>query len=123
MKEIARIEQHLSRKDIPMAARVAGQAIGSDPTDPDLSALNLWVKALAKTLKPAEVIEQLGLILLDNPDCTRARLFRAKLYKRDNAKLREAVADFEQVLVDEPNNKDAAAEVRLLRLMVKPGRL
>ena len=123
MKDIVRIEQHLARKDIPTAAQVASRAVTEDSADPDLKAISLWIKALSATLKPAEVIAQLGVILLDFPDCTRARLFRAKLYKRDNARLRDAVADFEQVLVDDPTNKDAASEVRLLRLMVKPSRL
>ncbi len=120
IEAIAKIEQQLLRKDIPAASRIVSQL--DESGDADITAIALWVKALAAAIKPQEAIAELGRVLLDAPDCTRARLYRGKLFKRDNSKLREAVADFEQVLADDPTNKDAAAELRLLALTVKPGR-
>lgn len=116
LRELARIEQALSRKDLKGAQRIAVKAQDLDDRDPDLLALLVWIRALLGEVKAPAAIGQLADLLKDAPDSIRARLFRAKLYKREN-QIREAVADFEAVLADDPGNKDAVQELRLLALL------
>jgi hypothetical protein len=118
VSDLARAEQALARKDIVGAERVATKTQLKDSSDPDLNAFVIWVRVLGGGLKGPIAVEELSSILLDAPDCIRARLYRGKIHKREN-KMREAIADLEQVTVDDPGNKEAASELRLLALMVK----
>ncbi len=121
VREVEKADQALGRKDIANAERVALKAQLNDSRDPDLNALVIWIRALAGSLKVPSAIEEMNRIIVDSPECTRARLYRGKLYKRDN-KLKEAAADFEYVCAVEPAQKEASNELKLLQLTMKLGR-
>ncbi|HEX7600040.1 MAG TPA: hypothetical protein VF316_00475 [Polyangiaceae bacterium] len=115
---LTRAETALSHKEIPGALRLVKKAQDIDGTVSDVNAFAVWVQALAGSLKPQAANAELAAILAEDETCTRARLYRAKLLKREN-KLQDARAEFERVLAEEPDNKDAQNELKLLLLTMR----
>jgi lipopolysaccharide biosynthesis regulator YciM len=82
-------------------------------------ALYAWVRAMgAAPNKVSDAIDTISGVLRDDPMCERALLYRGKLYKRAN-RTKEALRDFEAVLKSNPKHREAASEVRLLRMHSK----
>ena len=78
----------------------------------------VWVEALAGKLSPQAATAELANILAEAATCVTARLYRAKLLKREN-KMDEARKEFERVLDEDPDNKDAQNELKLILLTVR----
>ena len=116
-----RAEQALGHKDIAGALRIARRAQNTDGNIPQVNAFVAWVQVLAGEITPAKAIVQIDEAISKDEACTSARLFRAKLLKRDN-RAHEAMRELETVLTIEPENRDAQNELKLLMLTVKPGR-
>lgn len=118
VRELRGAEQALQRKDVPAAERLVQRAMQLDPDDPVIAAFHAWVLVMAGKQSAVEGVAMLTKLLSRHPQCTRAYLFRAKLLKREN-KLREAATDFDQVLKNDPDNKEAKGELKLLTLFVR----
>ncbi len=117
-----RAEQALGHKDIAGALRIARRAQAADGNVPHVNAFVAWVQVLAGEMTPPNAILEIDQAIAKDESCTPARLFRAKLLKRD-ARATEAIRELETVLAIEPDNRDAQNELRLLMLTVKPGRM
>jgi tetratricopeptide (TPR) repeat protein/HD-GYP domain-containing protein (c-di-GMP phosphodiesterase class II) len=112
-------ETALQRGDMQLAERLAQKAAEGDPSQGEYIALYAWVCAMGATPnKVNDAIDALSGVLRDDPSCERALLYRGKLYKRAN-KTTEALRDFETVLKANPKHREAASEVRLLRMHSK----
>ncbi len=109
------VENALASKDTKSALRHARKAQAIDATVPDVNALAIWVQALDGSLKTSAAITELASVIEGDPTCIRARVYRAKLLKRDN-KLQEAKAELERALVDDPTHREAQNELKLLML-------
>ncbi len=118
---VRRAEQTLTHKDIQGAMRLATRAVERDPNIPQVNAFYAWVRMLAGEVTATQAIGMIDRVLRQDESCTPARLYRAKLLKRDD-RIPEAVRDFELVVAAEPNNREAQNELRLLKLMIKPNR-
>jgi hypothetical protein len=118
LEALKRAEVALAHKEIAGAVRQVKKAQDIDGTVGDVNAFAIWVNALAGTIKPQAATIELATILEEDEFCTRARLYRAKLLKREN-KMQEARTEFERVLQEEPDNKDAQNELKLLLLTMK----
>ena len=64
---------------------------------------------------------ELDKIIAHDDTCVPARLYRAKLLKRDD-RMPEAMRELEVVLQLDPDNRDAQNELKLLMLTLKPTR-
>ena len=115
---LKRAEVALAHKEIAGALRLVKKAQDIDGTVSDVNAFAVWVQALAGSLKPHAANVELSAILDEDETCTRARLYRAKLLRRED-KLQEARTEFERVLQEEPDNKDAQNELKLLLLTMR----
>ena len=62
-----------------------------------------------------EAIEVMTNVLKEDPSCERALLYRGKLLKRANRQ-KEALKDFESLIKINSKHREAASEVRLLRM-------
>ena len=109
------VESALASKDTKSALRHARKAQAIDATVPDVNALAIWVQALEGSLKTTAAITELASVIEGDPTCVRARVYRAKLLKRDN-KLQEAKTELERALVDDPTHREAQNELKLLML-------
>jgi hypothetical protein len=118
---VRRAEQALAHKDIQGAVRTATRAVERDPNVPQVNAFFAWVRVIAGDIAPAQAIVMIDRALAQDEACTPARLYRAKLLKRDD-RVHEAMREFELVLAAEPENREAQSELRLLMLTVKPSR-
>ncbi|HEY1954192.1 MAG TPA: protein kinase [Polyangiaceae bacterium] len=118
---VRRAEQSLLHKDVDGALRLVERAREQDASVPLVQAFYAWVRVLAGLSRPAEGIAALDKTLVLDESCIPARLFRAKLLKRDD-RAHEAMRELETVLAAEPENKDAQNELKLLMLTVKPAR-
>ena len=118
IEALKRAELALAHKEINGAVRLVKKAQDIDSTVSDVNAFAIWVNALSGALKPQAANAELAIILAEDEGCTRARLYRAKLLKREN-KLQEARTEFERVLTEEPENKDAQNELKLLILTMR----
>jgi predicted Ser/Thr protein kinase len=108
-------EVALAAKDSKAALRHARKAQDVDATVPDVNALAIWAQVLEGSLKPMVAIAELASILVADPTCVRARVYRAKLLKREN-KLSDAKAELERALEDDPAHREAQNELKLLML-------
>jgi tetratricopeptide (TPR) repeat protein len=107
-------EAALSRGDLVSARELAANAASADASQPDYATLLAWVRALdGDALEIEEAITTMTRVLADDPSSERALLYRGKLFARTN-RVREALADFNEVLGANPKHRDAQAEVRLL---------
>ncbi len=107
------------RSDNILAEELARKALAAEPANSDYAALVAWLASLsgAKDAIPL-AIAKLNVILKDDPGCERALLYRGRLYKRAKRAM-EALRDFSAVLEVNPQNSEAASEVRLLRMKKK----
>lgn len=108
-------EAALQRNDLKTALQLAQKAVDGDPLQADYCSLLAWVQSLGGN--PASVEEAIGTmndVLGDDPSNERALFYRGKLFVRTN-RLREALADFTELLEVTPNHREAAAEVRALK--------
>jgi len=112
-------ETALQRGDMQLAERLAQKAAEGDPEQAEYVALYAWVRAMgASPNQVNDAIDTISRVLTHEPTCERALLYRGKLYKRAN-KAREALRDFEALLKINPKHREAASEVRLLRMHTK----
>ncbi|CAN5449653.1 hypothetical protein BH09MYX1_BH09MYX1_11000 [soil metagenome] len=108
-------EASLASKDTRSALRHARKAQDIDASVPDVNAFALWVQVLDGSLKASAALAELAGVLSGDPTCVRARVYRAKLLKREN-KLSEAKAELERALEDDPTHREAQNELKLLML-------
>ena len=108
-------ESALAAKDTKAALRHARRAQDIDATVPDVNAFAIWVQVLDGSLKGTAAIQELAGVLQGDPTCVRARVYRAKLLKREN-KLQDAKSELERALEDDPNHREAQNELKLLML-------
>ncbi len=108
-------EVALAAKDSKAALRHARKAQSIDATVPDVNALAIWAQVLEGSLKPIAALAELATIVATDATCVRARVYRAKLLKREN-KLQEAKVELERALEDDPAHREAQNELKLLML-------
>lgn len=108
-------EAALQRNDLKNALQLAQKAVDGDPLQADYCSLLAWVQSLGGN--PVLVEEAIGTmndVLGDDPGNERALFYRGKLFVRTN-RLKEALADFTELLAITPSHREAAAEVRALK--------
>ncbi|MFO0679882.1 MAG: hypothetical protein U0169_25385 [Polyangiaceae bacterium] len=109
-------EAALARSAFDEAVSLAEVAVQGDPEVPDYRALLAWAKSLGSGADAAsESTAELTKILERHPACARALLYRGKLHKR-TGRADLALLDFELLLELEPTHREAASEVRMLRI-------
>lgn len=114
-----RAEQALQRNDTKAALELAQQAVRKDPSQPDYGVLVAWIKTLGGGAKAVEdAIAVMTRAIKEDPTAEKPRFYRAKLYVRMNKK-EEAIKDFTELLALNPQHKEAATELRLLKTRVK----
>jgi tetratricopeptide (TPR) repeat protein len=118
---VRRAEQALQHKDIAGAVKLSLRARTMDANVPHVNAFAAWVSVLGGEARAAEAIGELDKIIAQHDDCVPARLYRAKLLKRDD-RMPEAMRELEVVLQLDPDNRDAQNELKLLMLTIKPTR-
>lgn len=108
-------ESALHRGDVAQAERLALKATRGDPDHGEYLALYTWIRAMG-THSDGGLLDAIATLskVIDDQPTERALLYRGKLYKRMK-KVREAVRDFQRVLEKNPNHREAASEVRLIR--------
>jgi tetratricopeptide (TPR) repeat protein len=112
-------ETALQRGDMPQAEKLAQKAAEGDPEQGEYRALLAWIKAMGATPNQvSQAIEMISGVLKEDATCERALLYRGKLYKRAN-KTKEALKDFEALLKINSKHREAASEVRLLKMHTK----
>jgi hypothetical protein len=108
-------EAALQRNDTASALALAEKAVAGDPTQADYQSLVAWIRALAGS--PAmmdDAIATMSEVLASDPSNERALLYRGKLFVRTN-RFQEAFADFNELLASNPQHREAANELRLLK--------
>ena len=118
---VRRAEQALQHKDIAGAVKLSLRARTLDGNVPHVNAFAVWVSVLGGEARPADAIVELDKIIAIDDSCLPARLYRAKLLKRDD-RMPEAMRELEVVLQLDPDNRDAQNELKLLMLTIKPSR-
>jgi hypothetical protein len=119
MADFRLAEAALQRDDTVQADELARRALAAEPTNSDYGALVAWIGAIAGAQGAIPLaIAKLNVILKDDPACERALLYRGRLYKRAK-RAAEALRDFSAVIDVNPQNAEAASEVRLLRAKKK----
>jgi hypothetical protein len=118
---VRRAEQALQHKDIAGAVKLSLRARTMDPNVPHVNAFAVWVSVLGGEARAPDAILELDKIIAHDDSCLPARLYRAKLLKRDD-RMPEAMRELEVVLQLDPENRDAQNELKLLMLTIKPGR-
>ena len=104
----------LSRKDFSFVVDESRKLVAADPEDTEAQALLVWIAASAGEGPDTAVRAALGALdrlITSDSDCWRAYFYRGMLHKR----LADAVGahrDFARVLQLQPENVDAAREVR-----------
>ncbi len=112
-------ETALQRGDMQLAEKLAKSAAEGDPEQAEYVSLYAWVRAMgASPNQVNDAIETISRVLVSEPTCERALLYRGKLYKRAN-KSKDALKDFEALMKANPKHREAASEVRLLRMHAK----
>lgn len=109
-------ETALQRGDMPGAEALARKAVEGDPDQSEYKVLYAWIRAMGSAPTAVdEAIAVMTAVLDEDAGNERALLYRGKLYKRAN-KLKEAQKDFNALLATNPQHREAASEVRLLKL-------
>jgi hypothetical protein len=109
-------ETALQRGDIPGAEKLASKAVNGDPSQSEYRVLLAWIRAMGSSPNAIdEAISVLGKVIEEDADNERALLYRGKLYKR-GGKLREAQHDFNALLSVNPQHREAASELRLMKM-------
>jgi tetratricopeptide (TPR) repeat protein len=115
MQSFRLAEAALQRNDIAGAEKLARKAVDADPAQIDYVTLLAWIRALNNDAAAVEeAIATMTQALSDDPSSERALLYRGKLLSRTN-RFQEALADFNELLAANPQNRDAQAEVRHLK--------
>ena len=115
MRSFRLAEAALQRNDMSGAEQLAQKAVEGDPTQADYITLLAWIRSLGGSSHAmAEAIVTMSSVLNDDPNNERALLYRGKLLARSN-RLPEALADFNELLAGNPQNRDAQAELRQLK--------
>jgi hypothetical protein len=115
MQSFRLAEAALQRNDIAGAEKLARKAVDGDPTQVDYVTLLAWIRALNNDPTAVEeAIATMTNVLSDDPSSERALLYRGKLLSR-TSRFHEALADFNELLASNPQNRDAQAEVRHLK--------
>ena len=115
MQSFRLAEAALQRKDIAGAQKLAQKAVDGDPTQSDYVTLLAWIRSLGNT--PAlidEAINTMSRVLDEDPSSERALLYRGRLFARMNRN-DQALADFNELLANNPQHREAQAEVRQLK--------
>jgi hypothetical protein len=115
MQSFRSAEAALQRNDLDDAHRFAQKAVDGDPMQADYLTLLAWIRALGgNPAAVGEAITTMSSVLRDDPSNERALLYRGKLFVRSNL-VKEALADFNELLSSNPQHRDAQAEVRALK--------
>jgi hypothetical protein len=114
--QFAKAEACYLRQDYPAAEAACRAAIEYDPDPADYHALLAWViaqKPENRTPQKTQAsIELLDKVIALDPGCAKAYFWRGSLLKRIG-KNNSAAVDFKSALELNPNNVDAARELRL----------
>ncbi|MCL2723576.1 MAG: hypothetical protein FWD69_03980 [Polyangiaceae bacterium] len=104
----------LMRGETETALTLAQEAVDGDP-QADYRALLAWVRSLGGNPSVLhEAITTMSGILSEDPSNEHALLYRGKLFVR-TAQPKLALADFNELLSINPDHREAAMEVRLLK--------
>lgn len=109
-------EAAMQRNDTATALKLAQKAVDGDPRQLEYCALLAWIKSL-RTSDPKAIeasIQMLSEIIAEDPTIERALLYRGKLYKRSN-NVKDALADFDALLQQNPHHREAQGEQRALK--------
>jgi tetratricopeptide (TPR) repeat protein len=115
MQHFRMAEAALQRNDVGAAAQLAQKAVDTDPSQLDYVTLLAWIHSLGGN--PAAIEESIATmsrVLLEDPSNERALLYRGKLLAR-TSRLQEALQDFSELASQNPQNRDAQNELRLLK--------
>jgi len=119
MNDFRLAQDALQKGDIAESEAFAIRAVEGDPGNGDHIALLAWIRAKdGDADRVEESLFQLSQVLEEEPGLLRARLYRGRLNKRTERYL-EALRDFEAVLEVNPRHREAASEVKFLRLRFK----
>jgi tetratricopeptide (TPR) repeat protein len=119
MNDFRLAQEALQRSDLGEAEAYALRAVEGDPGNGDHIALLAWIRAKeASTDQVVASLFQLSQVLEEEPTLLRARLYRGRLHKRMESWL-EALRDFEAVLEVNPRHREAASEVKFLRVRLQ----
>lgn len=104
------------RRDVAQAEEFAHKAANADPGQADYLALAAWIESSKPENQNPDAtrkcIEKLDKALGHNRNCAQALFYRAMLHKRIGQQT-EAIRDFRLCVEINPDNVDAAREVRL----------
>lgn len=114
MTDFRLAEAALQRGDLGSAEALAEKAVEGDPGQSEYRALLIWVRSQGRPNELAAFVGELDLVLADDPACERGHFFRGKLLKALGRHV-DALASFEDVLTLNPQHREAATEVRMLR--------
>lgn len=115
MQSFRLAEVALQKNDVSGAHKLAQKAVDGDPAQADYVTLLAWIRSLGGNPSAIEeAISTMTRVLGDDPASERALLYRGKLLVRTN-RFHEALADFNELLGSNPQHRDAANEVRLLK--------
>ena len=117
MQSFRLAEAALQRNDLAGAQKLAQKAVDGDPSQADYVTLLAWIRAHANSPAAIEAaISTMTQVLSEDPSSERALLYRGKLLARTN-RIKEALADFNELLAGNPGHREAAAEARRLKTM------
>jgi tetratricopeptide (TPR) repeat protein len=120
MQSFRLAEAALQRNDVSNAEMLAKKAVEGDPAQADYVTLLAWIRALREPAAVAEAVGTMSKVLLDDPSHERALLYRGRLLVRAN-RLRDALNDFSELVSTNPQNREAASELRLLKDKIAAG--
>jgi len=115
MQHFRSAEAAIQRNDVASARLLAKKAVDGDPTQSDYLVLLAWTLAHGGDAQATvRAIREISNVLQDEPSNERGLLYRGRLYARMNH-FEEAVADFDELLTTNPQNREAQAELRAIK--------
>ncbi len=115
MTDFRMAEAALQRNDTRAALELAQKAAAGDPSQFDYVTLVAWIQALGGSPATMEQsIRELTRVLIEDPSNERALFYRGKLFAR-TSRLQEALNDFSDLLSANPQHREAAMELRLVK--------
>jgi tetratricopeptide (TPR) repeat protein len=114
MTDFRLAETAMQRNDLKMAERLARRALEQDPEQVEYGAAVEWLRAMNAPAALGEAVDALGKMLEKDPSHEKALLYRARLLKK-SGRTRDALRDFEAILMANPRHAEAASESRHLR--------
>jgi tetratricopeptide (TPR) repeat protein len=103
----------LAKGNLEQALGYAQQAVAGDPEQGDYRALEVWLEWSLERVSSDSAIDTWSAVLVSEPSCTSARLFRARLYASEGV-ADAARDDFKAILDEDPNHAEARRELRKL---------